>query len=131
MALEQGREVFAVPGSPMDPRYRGTNGLIRDGAVLTETADDIMEHLGGMKSRSSRELIPSDTIPQSLEIASENDTSPAQVALLALLGPVPVTVDELLRECQLSPAVLITALLELELAGRLERHPGNRVSLVS
>ena len=131
MALEQGREVFAVPGSPMDPRYRGTNGLIRDGAVLTETADDIMEHLGGMKSRSLRELIPSDTTPQPIEIASENDTSPAQEAIVALLGPVPVTVDELLRECQLSPAVVITALLELELAGRLERHPGNRVSLVS
>jgi DNA processing protein len=131
MALEQGREVFAVPGPPVDPRYRGTNGLIRQGAVLTETAEDIMEHLEGMKSRSLRQPPAPAAISEPLEMASENDTSPGQETILALLGPVPVTVDELLRECQLSPAVLLTVLLELELAGRLERHPGSRVSLVS
>lgn len=131
MALEQGREVFAVPGPPVDPRYRGTNGLIRQGAVLTETAEDIMEHLEGMKSRSLRQPPASAGTVERIEIAPENDTSPGQAAILALLGPVPVTVDELLRECQVSPAVLLTVLLELELAGRLERHPGSRVSLVS
>lgn len=131
MALEQGREVFAVPGPPIDPRYRGTNGLIRDGAVLTETAGDILEHLEGMKSHRPPRSIPPSSAGEVVEMAPESDTSRGQDAILALLGPIPVTVDELLRECQVSPAVLQTVLIELELAGRLERHPGNRVSLVS
>ena len=132
MALEQGREVFAVPGSPLDPRYRGTNGLIRDGAVLTETAGDILAPLEGM--RKSAKSIPAkypETLLQPVDISEENETSRDRGRIVGLLGPIPVSVDELLRECQLSPAVVMTVLLELELAGRLERHPGNQVSLVS
>jgi len=131
MALEQGREVFAVPGSPLDPRYRGTNGLIRGGAVLTESVDDIMENLGAMKSSASRTYYPPEYEVQLTDIPDETDASQARSTILGLLGPVPVSIDELLRECQLSHAVTVTVLLELELAGRVERHPGNRVSLVS
>ena len=131
MALEQGREVFAVPGSPLDPRYRGTNGLIRDGAVLTESVDDIMENLEAMKSAPERLTSAPKFMGQPVDIANEMEVSQGQTMILNLLGPVPVSIDELLRECQLSHAVMVTVLLELELAGRLERHPGNRVSLVS
>ena len=131
MALEQGREVFAVPGSPLDPRYSGTNGLIRDGAVLTENVDDIMANLKAMKSSHGQKLSKRENPGQPIDIPSETEISQAQALILTLLGPVPVSVDEMLRECQLSHAVMVTVLLELELAGRLERHPGNRVSLVS
>ena len=131
MALEQGRELFAVPGSPLDPRYRGTNGLIRDGAVLTESVDDVMENLEAMKSAPGRQNSTRKNTGQPIDILDEIEVSRAQTVILDLLGPVPVSIDELLRECQLSHAVMVTVLLELELAGRLERHPGNRVSLVS
>ncbi|MDA0651950.1 MAG: DNA-processing protein DprA [Proteobacteria bacterium] len=131
MALEQGREVFAVPGSPLDPRYRGTNGLIRDGAVLTESVDDVIENLEAMKSSAGRKGSPGEKLRQPVDIRNEIEVSRAQTLILELLGPVPVSVDELLRECQLSHALMVMVLLELELAGRLERHPGNRVSLVS
>ena len=131
MALEQGRELFAVPGSPLDPRYRGTNGLIRDGAVLTESVDDVMENLEAMKSAPRRQNSTRKNTGQPIDILDEIEVSRAQTVILDLLGPVPVSIDELLRECQLSHAVMVTVLLELELAGRLERHPGSRVSLVS
>jgi DNA processing protein len=130
MALEQDREVFAVPGSPLDPRYRGTNGLIRQGAVLTESTGDIIEVLSAMTRQSLAE-------PKSPKIEAPAVPKPDPAALgeartdvTKILSPVPVTVDELLRECQLSPALVHTVLLELELAGRLERSPGNRVSLL-
>ena len=131
MALEQGRELFAVPGSPLDPRYRGTNGLIREGAVLTETIDDIMNNLVGMKSSLERQSHTRENTPQLIDKSLKLEDSRAQSIILDLLGSIPVSIDELLRECQLSHAVMVTVLLELELAGRLERHPGNRVSLVS
>jgi len=130
MALEQGREVFAVPGSPLDPRHKGTNGLLRDGALLTEGAQDVLGHLSGMaRSRLGEPDAPKMT-PQPIDSPSENELSAGRARLLELLGPTPVSVDELVRECQLSPPVVLTALLELELAGRLERLPGNRVSLI-
>jgi DNA processing protein len=131
MALEQGRTVFAVPGSPMDPRYRGTNGLIRDGAVLTETGTDILDHLGAVTNFNTQKFVEPSPEPETIDIAGEKDALEGQNVILNLLSPVPVSVDELLRRCQLSPAVVITVLLELELAGRLERHPGNRVSLLT
>lgn len=131
MALEQGREVFAIPGSPLDPRHKGTNGLIRDGAILTETADDVTGHLTAAAPPRFEEPIEPVKIVQALDSVSENSPDTARTQIEDLLGPVAVSVDELLRECQLSPAVVLTVLLEMELAGRLERHPGNRVSLVS
>jgi DNA processing protein len=129
MAAEQGREVFAVPGSPMDPRYRGTNGLIRDGATLTEGAADVIDGLRAMRPPLGEPPAP-EYSTQPIGKSGESGSDGARARIVGLLGPVAVTVDELVRECQLSPPVVLTVLLELELAGRLERHPGNRVTLV-
>jgi DNA processing protein len=142
-ALEQGREVFAVPGSPLDPRSRGTNDLLRSGATLTETAGDILAQLGpllqnrppaheltelaaGQPRLRLREAAPRVAMPGSRTPVGEAD---ALDMIVEKLSPTPVAVDELVRQCQLSAAAVATLLLELELAGRVERHPGNLVSL--
>jgi DNA processing protein len=199
-ALEQGRDVMAVPGSPLDPRCRGTNHLLREGAGLVETAADALLHLGldpalsstphsisgsgsgpgpspaPLRAPASQPRIESQTVPIRTQLTSaipspeapgdasqipppdfsassqylvkENPASlrasagsrpaekgTAEVAepslkLAELLGSAPVSVDELVRRCQMSPPVLRAALLDFELAGRLERHPGDRVSLL-
>lgn len=126
MAGEQGREVFAVPGSPLDPRAEGTNGLIKQGAtVVTEAADVI----------SALEPILGRDMPQSLEEpeppphrAEPDDGERARI--VALLGPTPVAIDDIIRLSGHSAAAVRTVLLELELAGRLERHGGAMVSLL-
>jgi DNA processing protein len=131
LALEQGREVFAVPGSPLDPRSRGPNDLLRQGATLTETADDVLAVIAAMvgrpwldRSRAAPESVP--TAPP----VGEADLAPARERIVEALSPVPAPVDEVVRRCQLSAAVVASVLLELELAGRLERHPGQRVALL-
>ncbi|MBI4184738.1 MAG: DNA-protecting protein DprA [Proteobacteria bacterium] len=129
-ALEQGREVFAVPGSPLDPRSAGANRLIRDGATLTETADDVWEALAPRLRAPFAEREAPEFAAKPPRPPAESEVSEARGALLTLLGPEPVSVDELIRQCQMSAAIVAAALLELELAGRLERHPGHRVSLV-
>lgn len=128
MALEQGREVFAVPGSPLDPRSRGANHLIRQGAALIESAEDVLEALDGQRTVARSEP----TVEASpLHVPDDLDVETARRAIAESLSPTPVTVDEIIRTCQLSPAVVTTVLLEWELAGRLERHPGNKVSLIA
>jgi DNA processing protein len=129
-ALEQGREVFAVPGSPLDPRSAGANGLIREGALLVESAADVIAALSAQKPPLSTRDEPKFTAPPAADPA-EREVAAARPVLLELLSPEPVAVDELLRACPFSPAAVQTALLELELAGRLARHPGNRVSLLA
>ena len=99
--------------------------------MLTETATDITDQIGGMTSRPPKEFHGLDIDSQAIDMPDRNEAPEAQGLVLDLLGPVPVSVDELLRECQLSRAIVTMVLLELELAGRLERHPGNRVSLLS
>jgi DNA processing protein len=129
LALEQGREVFAVPGAAMDPRARGTNGLIRQGAVLTESADDVFAVLNQQLPRKPIEIV--DETNDTAAASSDPEThGNARSEVLNALGPTPTTVDELVRVCQISLPVVSTVLLELELAGRLERHPGSRVSLL-
>jgi DNA processing protein len=125
-AAEFGREVMAVPGSPLDPRAQGCNLLIREGATLVQSADDVLEalrplHLGPVSDR--RDLYGAAPVPPDAAEAERR-------AVTDLLGPVPVLVDELIRQSGLPPAIVQTVLLELELAGRLERHAGGRVSLV-
>lgn len=130
MALEQGREVFAAPGAPGDPRSLGGNGLIRSGATLVVEAGNVLEALNGFLHAPLREgkavdikvSLPSQQDPEGLEKAR-----PAIIESLAIES---VAVDEIIRSCQLSLPVVSTVLLELELAGRLERHPGNRVSII-
>src|SRR5206468_1642148 len=125
-ALEQGREVFAVPGSPLDPRSRGANDLLRNGATLTETAADILAQLGPLlqgrppireiasaqprlplaPTASPTAAIPSPSAPVSEDAALD--------LIIEKLSPTPVAVDELVRQCQLSAAAVATLLLELE-----------------
>lgn len=129
-ALEQGREVFAVPGSPLDPRSAGANGLIREGAILVQGAADVIAALAAQKPPLSTGEEPGFAAAPAAD-AAEREVAGARPLLLELLSPEPVAVDELLRACPFSPAAVHTALLELELAGRLARHPGNRVSLLA
>ncbi|WP_052215615.1 DNA-processing protein DprA [Sphingomonas sp. ERG5] len=123
LAGEQGREVMAVPGSPLDPRAQGCNGLIRDGAILVQSAADVLETIRPIDARMVRAPGASFTGPPPQD-ASDTERRD----LLSLLGPVPVAIDELIRQSGFAPAVVQMVLLELELAGRLERHAGGRVS---
>ena len=135
LALEQGRDVFAVPGSPLDPRCRGSNDLIRHGAILTEGAEDVLSQLGLALAQATTQhaatpgQIPATSSwpPMRTDQLIADDAGPELV--VERLGPTPVAVDELVRQCHLSAAAVATLLLELELAGRVERHPGNLVSL--
>jgi len=131
MALEQGRDVFAVPGSPLDPRAQGTNNLIRQGAVLTETADDVLQVLSSLRLKAADPAADASKPLLSIENPSESETDEARRTILEALGPTPVPVDELVRRCQVSLPIVLTVLLELELSGRLERQAGQRVSLVT
>lgn len=130
MALEQGREVFAVPGSPGDPRSQGTNRLIRQGAVLTECADDVVQVLDEMARPVLEDNKDIDFKGKKPILPSHSEIDQARGTIEKGLDSSPVTVDEIVRSCQLSSAVVSMVLLEMELAGRLERHPGNRVSLL-
>ena len=131
MALEQGRDVFAVPGSPLDPRAQGTNNLIRQGAVLTETADDVLQVLSNLPLRAPAPVIMASEPALPIENPSESEANEARRTILEALGPTSVPVDELVRRCQVSLPIVLTVLLELELSGRLERQAGQRVSLVN
>jgi len=138
LAGEQGREVMAVPGSPLDPRCRGANQLIRQGATLVESAADVDELLAGIAAPSADDyMFKNNGVSEIPNFASQPaETAPrspaeARLEVERCLGPSPVPVDELLRQCQLSPPFLRMTLLELELAGRLQWHPGNRVSLLA
>lgn len=128
MALEQGREVFAVPGSPLDPRCTGTNDLIRQGAVLTEKAADVLAHIHSMPQGMSEP--PVNEMDAMMSSFDEKELLSAQAKILECLSPSPVLVDELIRQTGLPAPVVLTVLLELELAGRLERQAGHRVNLV-
>jgi DNA processing protein len=128
-ALEQGREVFAVPGSPLDPRAEGTNGLIKQGATpVTETADivSVLQPIMEGKELPARE-------PDLVGGGPTEEVEPAadeRARIVALLGPAPLSIDDLVRLSHSSPAVVRMVLLELEIAGRLERHGGGLVSLL-
>ncbi len=130
LAVEAGRVLFAVPGHPHDPRARGGNALIRQGAVLTESVDDVLDNLpdAPLPAPALRALdlpaMPRDAAPE----PPPPEGAAAQV--LELLGPVPMAVDELGRRCQLSRPDLAALLTDLELAGRIESLPGNRVALL-
>jgi DNA processing protein len=129
LALEQGREVFAVPGSPLDPRHRGTNDLIRQGATLVESADDVMRVIGPMLNQPLAAPFPIAPAADATGVSEDGELDRARERVAALLDASPVPVDELLRQTGLNPAALHMVLLELELAGRLARHPGNKVAL--
>lgn len=166
MAIEQNREVMAVPGSPLDPRHRGTNQLLREGAALIENADDVRHALGRIGGRQPSADRPAargvslelpfegqgrtspgpptsiDREPIAIEAAPPITAAPSEalpdkrpVSLIddvcERLGTEPLLVDELIRQCHANSSEIQHALFELELEGRIERHPGNRVSLAT
>ena len=125
LAVEAGREVMAVPGSPADPRAQGCNQLIREGATLVQNGADVIEAIGGIDGRMVRQgVLDFAGEPVSSDVAGRD-----REAVLGLLGHAPAPVDEIIRLSGLSPAIVQTVLLELELAARLERHAGGKVSL--
>jgi DNA processing protein len=129
-ALEQGREVLAVPGSPLDPRAEGANRLLREGAVLARNAADVIEALTPMvkgEGTSVRGEFREEEPPGHEQAAGGDDL---QSRILLLLGPAPVGIDDLIRESGSAPGPVLSVLLELELAGRLVRHPRGAVSLL-
>jgi DNA processing protein len=129
LAGEQGREVFAVPGSPLDPRAEGTNGLLKQGATLVTEAADIIAVLEPILGRGfdvpAQEPTPEAPGPLDVEPGADE-----RARITGLLGPTPVSIDDLVRLSHSSPAIVRTVLLELEIAGRLERHGGSLVSLL-
>ncbi len=135
LAAEQGREVFAIPGFPLDPRSQGPNSLIRQGATLTENASDISDVLRPIMehTRLAEDSLPLfDFQPPSPPSASEEENlRAAREKIRKSLNTSPVGVDEIIRQCELSAALVSVVLLELDLAGHIEHHPGNRVSLLA
>lgn len=141
LANETGKTVLAIPGSPLDPRSAGTNGLIREGATLVTCADDIIEALAPLHS-SQNEFIydisedggeevvfdgqPEIERPDKLQDAPQN----IRDRIIAAIGAAPVEVDDIIRFCDAEPGQVQLVLLELSLAGRLERHSGNRISMI-
>jgi len=123
-AAEQGREVFAVPGSPLDPRAAGTNDLIRQGAMLTTGAAEIIEAVQPILGRPIALREPDDEPLDGEPVAGE------RTRIVDLLGPSPLLLDDLIRISGASPSVVRTVLLELELAGRIERHGGGLISML-
>jgi DNA processing protein len=126
-AADQGRLVFAVPGSPLDPRAGATNLLIKEGATIVTSVDDIIAEI--------RPMLEPETPPplrereREDEVAGDADDSD-RAAIVSAVGQTPTEIDAIIRFTGLRPAVVRLVLLELELAGRLEHHAGGRVSLV-
>lgn len=126
LAGEQGRQVMAVPGSPLEPRAQGCNDLIRNGAMLVTCAADVLECLSPLAGPLAA---PPSAVTEPVDDGEPDDA--ARTAVLDLLSIAPVPIDDLIRWSNVPPGQVAFALLELELAGRLLRHAGNRVSLVA
>lgn len=124
-ALEQGRELFAVPGSPLDPRCQGANNLIRQGAHLIESAQDVQAVLEGPCIPSLKEAAATPCLPSpSIDWASLEQEVSQDLSLT------PIAVDALIQRYAVPPQTILTLMLEWELQGRIQRHPGNKVSFV-
>lgn len=128
LANEMGRLVFAVPGSPLDPRAAGSNALLKDGATLVTEAADILGALAPLAGPRPPRTAPLAEAPDLSAMPPPGENERADV--LEALGPTPIGVDEIIRHTGLSAAQIAMVLLELDLAGRLERHAGGNVSLV-
>jgi len=124
-ASESGRDVMAVPGSPLDPRAQGCNQLIREGATLVQNAEDVLEAIRPLDFNPFRQPSRDYTAPAPPADADQAERQ----TIVDLLSITPVSVDEIIRQSTIAPAIVQTVLLELELAGRLERHAGGKASL--
>jgi DNA processing protein len=141
LAQEAGRELFAVPGSPLDPRSHGTNDLIRQGAHITESAADVLDNLPDHPLREGLNRFPlfvhgpppgAAEAPPTWEEPGESSSEllKTRLQVIDLLDTSPTAVDDVIRRCQFSPAAVMAVLLELELAGRIQTLPGSRVALL-
>lgn len=132
LAAEQGRDVFAIPGSPLDPRARGGNDLIRKGATLVETPSELVSLLAEMKAQQLESPAPSpfEAPPYDLPV-NQPEIDDIRPRLLAALTTTPSQVDTVIADLGIPPALIAVAILELELAGLVERLPGNRVVLLA
>lgn len=124
-ALDQGREVMAVPGHPVDGRAGGCNRLIREGATLVRNVEDVLDVLKNLREDTSRRTAPKPEAPPSTDTSSPPDLN---AAILNLLGPTPIHEDLVIRDMGLSAAIISPALVALELDGAVQRHPGGLVS---
>ena len=131
MAGEQGRDVYAVPGYPADPRAQGPNKLLKDGAILVEKADDILKSLINFSGGNAlNDASNQNNFAQETAEMDEKTSEEIKNAVLQNMSSLPINVDELARACHVSIQELQYAMLEMELAGRLQRLPGNRVALI-
>jgi DNA processing protein len=130
-ALENNREVFAVPGSPMDPRSKGCNHLLKQGAVMVESASDIIQGVAHLRGAAMQEPTPPTYATQQAGAPSDDELSEARSHIIQKLSVMAVAVDELIEQCDTTASVVLTVLLELELAGHLRRNAGNKVALVA
>jgi DNA processing protein len=128
LAAEQGRLVFAVPGSPLDPRAGGTNRLIRDGATIVTAIEDIIAEVTPMLDNPLPP--PSSPVREDGDGAAYDADDSDRSRILEALGKTPVEIDEIIRFTGLKPGIVRLVLLELDLAGRIEHHGGGRVSLI-
>lgn len=131
MAAEQGRDVFAVPGHPFDPRAAGPNKLLKDGAILIENSHDVLRALsdfsGNMRGLSDN---PAPAYAPEPAQFDEAQVEQGRGLVIESLSATPVTVDEIIQTCHMEVGAVAAILLELELAGRIRRLPGNRVMLL-
>lgn len=129
-ALEQNKELFVVPGFPLDPRYQGNNYLLKQGAYLLESAEDILEVTASSKIKRLA-LFEQENEFLSAPKASfaEKELTQARIEIINLVGASPSSVDEIISITQLSAGVILAAIVELELAGRITRHFGNQISI--
>jgi DNA processing protein len=129
-ALDQGRDVLAVPGHPFDARAAGCNMLIRDGATLVRNASDILEALSSFENDTPELPIPP---PKEKPLATKprrslRETANLHLTILQRLGPSPVTEDQLIRDLQIPSAAITPTLVELEMDGKVMRSPGGLLS---
>ena len=129
LAGEQGREVFAVPGSPLDPRCEGTNGLLKQGAIPVTEASDVIAAIEPILGRGIHLIEVREPAQDALQKIAEPGADDRN-RIVSLLGPTPVSIDDLVRLAQTTAAIVRAALLELEIAGRIERHGAGLVSLL-
>ena len=130
MAGDFGRLVFAVPGSPLDPRCHGTNGLLKEGAIVTTSSEDVLEALAplaGLDGGGTAVIEETGDEVDATALLPPDDSDRATI--ISSLGPTPVEIDDIIRHTGLSPSAVYLVLLEVDLAGRLHRHAGGLVSL--
>jgi len=127
-AAEQGKEVFVIPGSPLDPRYKGSNSLLKQGATLVTNAQDVLDELERPYVMPLEHTETPLALDEDQWDFADQDAEKEGSQILNLLSTTAIPLDELIRVCRLSSSQVLANLLQLELAGKIIRHPGNNIS---